>query len=80
MKIERLNSENRELEGKIENSNAGIQNYISEMSTMLDSNDFMLDMASEDMNAPGYFENNEVPIITNSARENQNGATYDTNQ
>lgn len=35
-----MKSENVSLKEKIENTNNGISSYISEMSTMLDSNDF----------------------------------------
>ena len=37
LKVQRMEQENRALRDKIENTNSGISSYISEMSTMLDS-------------------------------------------
>ena len=41
-KITRVKDENKSLREKIEATNAGISSYISEMSTMLDSNDLSM--------------------------------------
>ena len=37
LKIQRMEQENRALRDKIENTNSGISSYVTEMSTMLDS-------------------------------------------
>ena len=49
------------------------------MSTMLDSNDFMLDLVSEDMGVAGDLDNNETTVINNSARGPPNNIHYDPN-
>lgn len=41
LKIQRLRNENSGIKSKIDNTNGGISSYISEMSTMLDSEEFM---------------------------------------
>ena len=42
LKITRIKDENKGLREKIEAANSGISSYISEMSTMLDSNDLSM--------------------------------------
>ena len=39
-KVERLKNENQSVKEKIENTNSSVSTYISEMTSMIDSNDF----------------------------------------
>ena len=57
-KIQRLEEENRSLRDKIEGTNDGISSYISEMSTMLDSQE-IVPLSAENTRTGGVAMQNE---------------------
>lgn len=58
-----MESENRALRDKIESTNDGISSYISEMSTMLDSQDFSM--------APRGAAGGQQPLLENNIIRDQ---------
>lgn len=52
IKIDKLSRENDAIRDKIENTNGGIETYISEMSTLIDSQEFPSLFASLDSLGP----------------------------
>jgi uncharacterized phage infection (PIP) family protein YhgE len=74
-KIDKLTRENNAIRDKIENTNGGIEAYISEMSTLVDSQDFNSLFSSLDMQSLDPSSNQAVLLqsdaasVTNTAQD-----------